>query len=88
MPSGASSVAIVFDQPTIALRSEFDSPNDGIGATTPEEVLVTVESQADFDVETDGRFVVYSGAEVGPSFDVRAVTADGRPVELPRPPVY
>jgi Tol biopolymer transport system component len=32
----------------------------------------------------DGRFLVYSGAEVGPAFDVRAVTADGRPVELPR----
>jgi Tol biopolymer transport system component len=32
----------------------------------------------------DGRFLVYSGAEVGPSFEVRAVRADGQPVELPR----
>jgi Tol biopolymer transport system component len=32
----------------------------------------------------DGRFLVYSGAEVGPSFDVRAVTAAGLPLELPR----
>jgi Tol biopolymer transport system component len=32
----------------------------------------------------DGRFLVYSAAEVGPSFDVRAVTADGQPIELPR----
>lgn len=32
----------------------------------------------------DGRFLVYSGAEIGPSFDVRAVTADGEPIELPR----
>lgn len=31
----------------------------------------------------DGRFVVYSGAEIGPSFEVRAVTAEGKQVALP-----
>ena len=31
----------------------------------------------------DGRFLVYSEAEVGPRFAVKAVTADGRPWTLP-----
>jgi Tol biopolymer transport system component len=31
----------------------------------------------------DGRFLVYSGEEVGPSFEVKAVTARGQPVNLP-----
>lgn len=31
----------------------------------------------------DGRFLVYSDAEVGPTFAVKAVTADGRPWRLP-----
>jgi Tol biopolymer transport system component len=31
----------------------------------------------------DGEFLVYSGAEVGPNFAVRAVTADGKPRDLP-----
>ena len=31
----------------------------------------------------DGRLLVYSGAEVGPSFTVKAMTAEGRPQPLP-----
>ncbi len=31
----------------------------------------------------DGRLLVYTGAEVGPSFEVKAVTASGQPVNLP-----
>jgi len=31
----------------------------------------------------DGRFVVYSGAEVGPTFTIDAVTAGGQPFKLP-----
>ncbi|MGH8224215.1 MAG: DNA-binding protein [Woeseiaceae bacterium] len=31
----------------------------------------------------DGRFLIFSGAEVGPSFKVKAVTAHGQPFKLP-----
>ena len=31
----------------------------------------------------DGRFLVYSGADVGTTFQLRAVTADGRPYPIP-----
>jgi hypothetical protein len=31
----------------------------------------------------DGRFVVYSGADVGTTFPLRAAAADGRPYPLP-----
>ena len=32
---------------------------------------------------TDGRFVVYSGADIGTKFQVKAATADGKPYTLP-----
>ena len=31
----------------------------------------------------DGRFVIYSGADVGTTFPLRAVAADGRPYPIP-----
>ena len=40
MPCDATSRASVFDQPTNALRSEFERPRFGIGAITPDEALV------------------------------------------------
>ena len=31
----------------------------------------------------DGRFLIYSGAEVGTTFPLKAVTAEGKPRSLP-----
>jgi Tol biopolymer transport system component len=53
-------------------------PLDG---TAP--VRITDAHAQDPSWSPDGRFIVYSDAEVGPSFAVKAVTADGRPWPLP-----
>src|SRR5260370_873452 len=42
IPSRATSRASVLDQPTSERRSELERPRFGIGATTPEEVLVII----------------------------------------------
>src|SRR6202040_1231478 len=42
IPSRATSRASVLDQPTSARRSELERPRFGIGATTPDEVLVII----------------------------------------------
>src|ERR1700682_6830765 len=42
IPSRATSRASVLDQPTSDRRSELERPRFGIGATTPEEVLVII----------------------------------------------
>src|ERR1700738_4455837 len=46
IPSRATSRASVLDQPTSARRSELERPRFGIGATTPDEVLVIILPQA------------------------------------------
>ncbi len=40
IPSRPTSLARVFDQPTSDRRNAFEMPRLGIGATTPEDVLV------------------------------------------------
>jgi hypothetical protein len=42
IPSRATSLASVFDHPTSESRSALEMPRFGIGATIPEEVLVTI----------------------------------------------
>src|SRR5258708_17050748 len=42
IPSRATSRASVLDQPTSERRRELERPRFGIGATTPEEVLVII----------------------------------------------
>src|SRR6202047_2266195 len=46
IPSRATSRANVLDQPTSARRNELERPRFGIGATTPDEVLVIIRPQA------------------------------------------
>ena len=45
MPSAATSRASVFDQPTSDRRRAFDTARFGMGATTPDDVLVTIRPQ-------------------------------------------
>src|ERR1700736_894231 len=46
IPSRATSRASVLDQPTSERRRELERPRFGMGATTPEEVLVIILPQA------------------------------------------
>jgi hypothetical protein len=48
------------------------------------ELQEHVESLLAYDAQTpDGRFLVYSGVEVGTTFPLKAVTADGKPYSIP-----
>jgi Tol biopolymer transport system component len=45
--------------------------------------LPLVSEHTDPSWATDGRFVAYSGADVGTTFPIKAATADGKPYTLP-----
>ncbi|GAB3383918.1 winged helix-turn-helix domain-containing protein [Lysobacter fragariae] len=56
----------------------FQVPLDGAPI-----VPITADYSRDATWSPDGRFLVYNGAEIGPQFPVRAMSADGRPRSLP-----
>jgi Tol biopolymer transport system component len=74
-PDGRTIAVAVLERGTPRL---YIVPLDG---TAP--VRITDAHAQDPSWSPDGRFIVYSDAEVGPSFAVKAVTADGRPWPLP-----
>ena len=53
-----------------------------VGGGTP--VLLVKEYSIDPIWSPSGRFLVYSGADVGTTFSVKAVSADGAPRDLPK----
>jgi Tol biopolymer transport system component/DNA-binding winged helix-turn-helix (wHTH) protein len=56
----------------------FEVPLDGARI-----VPITADHSRDATWSPDGSFLVYNGAEIGPQFHVRAMSADGRPHALP-----
>jgi Tol biopolymer transport system component len=74
-PDGRTIAVAVLERGTPRL---YIVPLDG---TAP--VRITDAHAQDPSWSPDGHFIVYSDAEVGPSFAVKAVTADGRPWPLP-----
>jgi Tol biopolymer transport system component len=56
----------------------FKVPVDGTPATP-----FTADYSRDAAWSPDGRFLVFNGADVGPTFPVKALSADGRPRDMP-----
>ncbi|HEY0662772.1 MAG TPA: winged helix-turn-helix domain-containing protein [Lysobacter sp.] len=56
----------------------FQVPLDGASI-----VPITADHSRDATWSPDGSYLVYNGAEIGPQFHVRAMSADGRPRALP-----